>query len=139
MQLVEYDFRRATTRPYRGPVQSSAALDAMHRGTARVVRIAGVVTASILSLISCSDGRPGVREVRGELAAKCPSIEIESVSITEDEVVARSFKFTYRERDGSTEPRTTSVQYMEVDGVWQPAPPLSDQAPEFHACSQDGS
>src|SRR5688572_6424742 len=109
MQLVEYGFRRARTRPYRAPVQSSAIIGRHAQGTARVVRIAGVATASLLSLISCSDGRPGVREVRGELVAKCPSIEIESVSITEDEVVARSFKFTYRERDGSTEPRTTSV------------------------------
>jgi hypothetical protein len=105
----------------------------MHIRTAHVVRLAAVAIASIFSLFGCSDGRPGVNEVTKDFTAKCPSIEIESVSITEDEVVARSFEFTYRQR-GSTQPRTASVQYMEVDGVWQPAPALSDQTPEFHAC-----
>jgi hypothetical protein len=76
----------------------------------------------------CSDGRPDAEAAVAIFEAKYPEVEIVSVSHPSDEVVARSYRFRYR-KPGNSEIKNVGVQFMEVDGNWQPRPPLPDSLP----------
>ena len=80
-----------------------------------------------LPVAACArDRRPDEQGAKQVFARLYPQAEIDSVWISEDEVVARSFKFTYRLR-GQPSAKSIWIQFMEgPDGSWVPTPPAPD-------------
>jgi hypothetical protein len=80
----------------------------------------------LLALLSaCGDGRPGVETARADFTKRYPDATILEVGISEDEVVARSFRIRYRKRSDDRE-GVVEIQYMKNKAgqwVWQPEPP----------------
>ena len=84
--------------------------------------------ALFLLLVACSDGRPELSQAKIQFEQLYPGVQIISVRITEDEVVARSFEFRYRKPNGQTE-KKIEIQFMknQKTGRWEPNPqPLND-------------
>jgi len=96
------------------------------------VRTAARLLSLLFALLvaACApDRRPDEHGAKQVFARLYPQAEIDSVWITEDEVVARSFKFTYRLR-GQPSANSIEIQFMEgPDGSWVPAPPAPDSLP----------
>ena len=84
-----------------------------------------VATALVVALTGCRDPRPEIPDAKAEFLRRHPTAEMVTIKISEDEVVARSFKVTYR--TGLHEPtKTIELQYMKnAQGVWEvrPNPP----------------
>jgi hypothetical protein len=77
--------------------------------------------AMLAACAGATDGRPGEDDARGWFEGRYPGTALSEVRISEDEVVARSFRFSYRPAAASRD-TTLEVQFMEVDGRWQPRP-----------------
>ena len=87
------------------------------------LRLFGFLVALIL--VGCERPRPEAADMKAEFLRRYPMAEVVSIRISEDEVVARSFNITYREK-GAQDTKSISLQYMEGEkGVWElrPAPP----------------
>lgn len=76
--------------------------------------------------LSCSDGRPDAAEAKRRFQSLYPDVDVVDVRISEDEVVATSFRFSYRKRN-SDAVKEIELQFMKdsASGRWepQPAPP----------------
>jgi hypothetical protein len=73
--------------------------------------------------VACSDGRPSIEDARQQFRQRYPKTQLVSVTISEDEVVARSFRFRYR-RNPDAKEREIEIQFMknpETKG-WVPSP-----------------
>jgi hypothetical protein len=83
---------------------------------------------AFLCLVGCSGHtRPEAEQAKQEFKKLYPEAEIISVRLSEDEVIARSFEFTYR-KQGESEIKKIEIQYMESDtGPYEirPKPPKS--------------
>ena len=89
------------------------------------VLLVGPALLAAFAILGCSDGRPDEQQVAADLSTRYPDVEVLSVRTSEDEVVAASFEFTYRNRTPDSAVRRSEVQYMQRDdGVWEPDPPL---------------
>lgn len=81
---------------------------------------------AFLCLSGCSEhSRPEAEQAKQEFQKIYPEAEIINVRMSEDEVVARSFEFTYRKR-GDPESKKIEIQYMGSDaGPYEirPKPP----------------
>lgn len=79
--------------------------------------------ALFLLLVACSDGRPELSEARIQFEQRYPRVQIISVRISEDEVVARSFEFRYRRPSDQTE-KKIEIQFMKnrITQRWEPNP-----------------
>ena len=81
---------------------------------------------SLLAAACAPDRRPDEESAKQVFARLYPQADVDSVWITEDEVVARSFKFSYR-LPGHPSANTVKIQFMEgPNGSWVPAPPAPD-------------
>lgn len=88
-----------------------------------------VLGAASLALGGCSDGRPEEETARAWFESRYSGAVVTGVRISEDEVAARSFRFTYRSAEEARE-REIEVQFMESDsGQWQPRPAEPGQLP----------
>lgn len=89
--------------------------------------VGGIVAGALLILlVSTHDGRPNEREAKKLFEQAYPGVQVISVKVAMDEVVARSFVFKYR-KPGSTSEKEIEVQFMERDnGKWllSPTPEL---------------
>jgi hypothetical protein len=75
--------------------------------------------------VACSDRRPDEATAKAEFEKRYEDAIALEVRVTEDEVVARSFKVRYRLRTSGRE-GTLEIQYMEGEsGQWvmRPEPP----------------
>ncbi len=77
----------------------------------------------IMGLCGCRDGRPSQEEARDYFEGLYPDVELIDIHLSEDEVVARSYKFRYREKTSNQE-REIEIQFMEDEGEagWLPRP-----------------
>jgi len=82
-----------------------------------------LAVAVFLLLVACSDGRPELSQAKIQFEQLYPGVQIISVRITEDEVVARSFEFRYRKPNDQTD-KKIEIQFMknEKTGRWEPNP-----------------
>jgi hypothetical protein len=81
-------------------------------------------------LVSCSGfRRPSIEEAKTNFLQRYPEAGVIDVRISEDEVVARSFEFTYR-RTGDHVSKKIDIQFMESDtGSYEMRPSPPDQLP----------
>lgn len=81
---------------------------------------------SLASLVSCSEfSRPSADEAKADFLKRYPEAEIIDIRMSEDEVVARSFEFTYRKR-GEQAVKKIDIQFMGTDSgsyKMRPSPP----------------
>jgi hypothetical protein len=83
---------------------------------------------AITLVLGCDDGRPEVDEAKAWFENRYPEASISDVRISEDEVVARSFRFQYRSREGRD--GEVEVQFMQDTAeAWVPTPPVPAQLP----------
>jgi hypothetical protein len=77
----------------------------------------------LVLLVGCSDGRPGIAEARLQFEKIYPDVQIVTVRISADEVVARSFMFRYR-KHGSLDEKEIGIQFMQNPQArqWEPKP-----------------
>lgn len=83
-----------------------------------------LLLALVFGAAGCRDRRPEITDAKAEFLRRYPTAEILDVRMSEDEVVARSFKVTYRLRHEAT--KTLELQYMKNEkGVYllRPDPP----------------
>lgn len=81
------------------------------------ITVIGLASFAVLRYL-LADDRPGKDEVLKEFTSRYPEPAVEKVTITEDEVIARSFAFTYREPKDS-QIRQEEWHYVENhEGVW---------------------
>jgi hypothetical protein len=67
-------------------------------------------------------------EAKAWFENRYPGASISDVRISEDEVIARSFRFQYRSREGRE--GEVDVQFMQdTAGTWVPTPPAPAQLP----------
>ena len=89
-------------------------------------RLTVVTIFLVLFLISCTDGRPDAVNAEKQFKRHYPEVEVLSVHISEDEVVARSFKFRYR-KPGDQKEKEIEIQFMKNQNSkkWEtnPKPP----------------
>ncbi len=90
----------------------------------------GLLIASLaFALVGCSDRRPKASVAQAEFARLYPRAEVVSVRISMDEVVARSFEFTYR-RPGEPQTKTLEIQYVKNNrGDFEISPPAPADLP----------
>jgi hypothetical protein len=67
-----------------------------------------------LLLVTCSDGRPELSQAKIQFKQLYAGVQIISVRITEDEVVARSFEFRYRKPNDQTD-KKIEIQFMKTE------------------------
>ncbi len=82
---------------------------------------------ALFAIAGCSDGRPDAEEARRQFETIYPEAQVIGTKITEDEVVARSYLFSYRYKATGQEGKI-GIQFMKTDGGdWapRPAPPKS--------------
>lgn len=90
---------------------------------------AAVLSGTLLTTGGCSDGRPDEEAARAWFERRYPDAVVTGVRMTEDEVVARSFRFTYRS-PAKAQAREVEVQFMEgSSGAWEPRPAEPEQLP----------
>jgi hypothetical protein len=82
----------------------------------------------MLCVAACSDLRPSEAKARSLLQRICPALVVVSIRISEDEVIARSFRVEYR--DALHKIREIELQFLQEDGEWKPSPPLSHSCPQ---------
>lgn len=84
----------------------------------------------LFSLTACSGpSRPEIEQANIDFQKLYPEAEIIQTRITEDEVIARSFEFTYRKR-GETEIKKIEIQYLDDDsGPYKIAPKHPKELP----------
>ncbi|RJQ42292.1 MAG: hypothetical protein C4550_00015 [Nitrospiraceae bacterium] len=89
-----------------------------------------LAVALSLLLVACSDGRPELSQAKIQFEQLYPGVQIISVRITEDEVVARSFEFRYRKPNDQTE-KKIGIQFMtnQKTGRWEPNPQPPNDLP----------
>ena len=77
--------------------------------------------AAALLLLGCADGRPEAAEAKAWFESRYPGTIVTDIQMSEDEVVARSFQFQYRSREGRS--GRLGVQFMQDSaGSWAPRP-----------------
>ncbi|CAN5880812.1 hypothetical protein BH11VER1_BH11VER1_31120 [soil metagenome] len=85
-----------------------------------------LLSIALFGLAACSEhGRPGIEQAKIDFQKLYPEVEIMEVRNSENEVIAKSFEFTYRKK-GKSERKKIEIQYMEGDaGPYKiaPAPP----------------
>src|SRR5262245_6896955 len=92
---------------------------------AKLLNATAIAAATCMFLIACSDGRPSVETASADFVRRYPTATVVRVSISEDEVEARSFHFAYLLTNSSQE-REIEIQYMrDTSGHWvaKPEPP----------------
>ena len=118
----------STTR--KNLLPASSALEHDHRSlqaklfaTTKAMLYRSLSIAVCLLLVSCSDNRVGLSQAKLQFEQLYPDIQIISVRISEDEVVARSFEFRYRTLNDKRD-KTIAIQFMnnEKTGRWEPNP-----------------
>lgn len=84
----------------------------------------------IFLLTACSDGRPDIKEAEKQFSQIYPGVQVTSIRITEDEVIARSFKFRYRKPRVMAE-KEIEIQFMQKvnTGQWIPSPEPPKELP----------
>jgi hypothetical protein len=84
---------------------------------------ANVLSVALVGLAACSGhSRPEMDQAKSDFQKLYPETEILETRISEDEVVARSFEFTYRKK-GKIEAKKIAIQYIESDsGPYKIAP-----------------
>ena len=82
-----------------------------------------VILIIVMSLSGCGDGRPELEEVGLQFEKLYPNVELVDIQIMEDEVVARSFRFHYRDKVSNQEGEI-EIQFMETEDEkgWKPQP-----------------
>jgi hypothetical protein len=82
-----------------------------------------IALALILAALGgCSDGRPDMEEARRQFESIYPDAEVVKMQTTDNEVVARSFQFSYRIKTTGREGQIT-VQFMKTGKeTWTPKP-----------------
>ena len=81
------------------------------------IAVIGLTSFALLRYL-LAEGRPGREEVLKEFTTQHPERIVEKVAITEDEVIARSFAFTYRVPSDS-QIRQEEWHYVENhEGIW---------------------
>ena len=85
---------------------------------------------AFLGLAACSrHPRPEAEQAKRDFQKCYPEAEIMRVKLSEDEVIARSFEFTYRKL-GDSELKEMEIQYLETeDGRYVIMPKLPKQLP----------
>ena len=105
---------------------------ASQREKMKLGKAVGLPLAILLlpGLLSCSDGRPEATEARAQFQSLYPGVDVTDVQITEDEVVARSFRFRYRKKSSDVE-KEIEIQFMKDDstGRWGPKPAPPSELP----------
>lgn len=80
----------------------------------------------LASLVSCSEfSKPNADEAKTNFQKRYPEAEVVDMRMSEDEVVARSFEFTYRKM-GSQETKRIDIQFMSAESgsfEMRPNPP----------------
>ena len=86
--------------------------------------------ALLLFLIACADGRPEPTEAKKQFEQLYPGVQVMSIRMTEDEVMARSFEFLYRKPNVQTE-KKIGIQFMKNQETqrWEPNPPPPKELP----------
>jgi hypothetical protein len=88
-----------------------------------LLRLSALALAFILA--GCEPAPPEVADVKAEFHRRYPTVEVVSIRMSEDEVVARRFEVTYRRR-GAQESKSITLQSMKGEkGAWEfrPGPP----------------
>jgi hypothetical protein len=82
-----------------------------------------IIGSILLLLAGCSDGRPDFSEAKKQFEQLYPRVQVVSMRISEDEVVARSFRFSYR-KPGDKSEKEIEIQFMENPNTkrWSPNP-----------------
>ena len=83
-----------------------------------------LLLALALGAAGCRARRPEIIDAKAEFLRRYPTAEILDVRVSEDEVVARSFRVTYRLRHEAT--KILELQYMKSENgvyVLRPDPP----------------
>ena len=75
-----------------------------------LIRLVSGVSA--FALAGCSDRRPEPAVAQADFSRRYPQAEVVNISITMDEVVARSFAITYR-LPGASQEQTLDIHYVE--------------------------
>jgi len=77
--------------------------------------------AGSLLVLGCADGRPEEEEAKAWFENHYRGAKVSDVRITEDETIARSFRFEYRSAAGRG--GRLEVQFMQdSSGTWRPRP-----------------
>jgi hypothetical protein len=81
-------------------------------------------------LVACSDGRPGLSQAKIQFEQLYPGVQIISVRITEDEVVAISFEFRYHKPNDQAD-KKIEIQFMKNENTrrWEPNPQPPNELP----------
>lgn len=86
----------------------------------------GVTLCFVALFASCSDfSRPSADEAKAAFLKRYPDVEIIDIRMSEDEIVARSFEFTYRWKGEQTS-KKIDIQFMGTDSgsyEMRPSPP----------------
>ena len=82
-----------------------------------------------LFLFLCCDGRPSIHEAKLFFEEKYPDVNLIDLSITEDEVAARSFEYKYKYNAEII--RKIEIQFMEIgnSSKWAPSPEAPNVLP----------
>jgi hypothetical protein len=93
-------------------------------------RLLTVIALLVVLGIGCDDGRPSESDARQEFERLYPGAQITSIRISENEVVARSFRFRYR-KPGNQSEKEISIQFMRgpEEKKWVPTPKPPDLLP----------
>jgi hypothetical protein len=66
----------------------------------------------LVLLFACSDSRPGLEEAEKKFRALYANAEVIGIRVTDDEVVARSFRFRHQ-KGGEETVKEIEIQFME--------------------------
>lgn len=91
--------------------------------SANRMRNQAAILVLVLSLVGCTDGRPKPEEARRHFELLYPDAEVISVQKTEDEVIARSYRFRYRRKEADKQGEI-EIQFVkpEAGDGWIPRP-----------------
>ncbi len=95
------------------------------------MQIVSLLFCSLMVLVfGCSDNRPYEPEAKARFEQLYPGVVVTSVRISEDEVIARSFKFVYK-KPGETTEKEIEIQFMQTPSTkqWDPRPEPPKELP----------
>jgi hypothetical protein len=98
-----------------------------HRGVVRSLIAVGLMTIACTD--ACTAERPGEDTALADFQSRYPQATVLEVELSEDEVIARSYRIRYRLNDGGRE-GALEIQYMQDDtGRWVVRPELPPTLP----------
>ena len=94
------------------------------------MRLLFIIIVSFFLLAGCAENRPDLPNAKIHFQKLYPGVQIISIIISEDEVVARSFKFRYRKQEAQSD-KEIEIQFMQNEKTkqWEPVPKPPKELP----------